>query len=93
MVHTIELFGSADQIYKMKLISILKEFTGYGIDKAAPLANSLCNLEVVILRLEVDESTGNEFLMEVSALGVAIRDFSWHEENDGGGLRAADPED
>jgi hypothetical protein len=53
----------------------------------------LCNGEIITLSLPIDESAGNEFLMKLAELGVAIRDFSWHEEYNGGGLFVAGPEE
>jgi hypothetical protein len=32
-MHTIELLGRADKVHKIKLIGILKEYTGFGLDK------------------------------------------------------------
>ena len=93
MMHTIELLGRADKVHKIKLIGILKEYTGFGLDKTEPLANGLCNGEIITLSLPIDESAGNEFLMKLAELGVAIRDFSWHEEYNGGGLFVAGPEE
>lgn len=88
MPNTVELLRISNQFYKSKLAHILKARTNYATEEIKLFLDHLCQEKTVVIELNGDIDSCNEFVSELCDLGVAIGCCSWHEEYPDGGLKA-----
>lgn len=89
MEHILELLDVKEKGARSPLVLIFKKYTNYSFSEINSYIDKLYEKKPVLLRLESDIDFNNKFLAELSDFGICIGDFSWHEENNGGGPRIA----
>ena len=76
-----------EPIYKVRFITIIRDYLQCDLAEAQNILSRLLEGQIVRLRLDLPIGQCDTFLLEVVELRIAIRYYSWHEEEPDGGLR------